>query len=106
RVEVHRHIDLFRRQDLGRYPAWNDRLEGAAAADSLGVALDQIAERDPHGHFIESGPGHVATYREKPGAALFRSSQRREAIGSFAQDEWHTGQRFDVVHDRGTLKQA
>ena len=106
RVEVHRHIDLFRREHLRRHSTGDHRLEAVPATHPLRVAIDQLAERDPHRRLVEPGPIHVSTDGEQPGAALFRRSQRGEAIRALAQNERNTGQRLDVVHDRWTLEQT
>ena len=75
---------------------------GNAAAD----LVDDLAQRDAHGHFDQAGIVDAARQREDLGALALLRADGGEPIGAVAQDGRDIGEGLDVVDQRGAAPQA
>src|SRR5262249_16136442 len=68
-----------------------------AAAHAPRMALEQLAQRDPHRVLYGAGPLHVAGNAEQFRAGIVGPPDAREPVGAAPQDVGHHGDRFDVI---------
>ena len=106
RVEVHRHVELVRRQAAAGGAAGLHGLERLAAGDAAADAEDDLAQRHAHRHLDEAGVVDLADEREDLGARGALRPDGREPVGALEDDVGHVRPGLDVVEVGGPAPEA
>ena len=96
-----RRIEFVRPDKSSGRAAQKNCLQLAAARHASGK-INQLAQRGPHGDFVDAGARHVSAKTKEPGAGGVFRAQLGVSRAAFEDDAGNVDQRFHVV-DRGGL---
>src|SRR5579871_4286656 len=107
-VEIHRRVDdLLGGHHAHRRAAGNDGLQIVpAAADAAAMAIDQLAERNPHRLFDVAGPLDMAGNAEQLGADIVWPADRRKPGRATPQNIGRDRNGLDVIDRRRAAIEA